>query len=108
MQEESYAIALQNISEFYVVVTKKIENPLPTSIARKIVKDIIDFNNWQVISYDEASLITAIDMGIKYKIHYWDSLLCATMKQNGINGIYTENVKDFDKVPWVTAINPME
>lgn len=107
-QEVSYAISLQNLSEFFVIVTQKIEKPLSKEIVKKIVKDIIDFNNWQVIGFDNASIIAAIDLNIKYKIHYWDALLCATMKQNGITSIYTENAKDFEKIPWVTAVNPMK
>lgn len=107
MREVSYAIALQNLSEFYVIVTQKIERPLSSEIARKVVKDIIDFNNWKVIGFNEASIIAAIDLSLKYAIHYWDALLCATMKQNGITGIFTENVRDFEKVPWITVVNPM-
>ncbi len=38
---------------------------------------------------------------------FWDSLLAATMKENNIFNIYTENIKDF-KVPWINAINPVE
>ena len=38
-------------------------------------------------------------------MHYWDSLLAATMKQNGIFSIYTENTKDF-KPKWLNAVNP--
>jgi predicted nucleic acid-binding protein len=37
LREVSYAISLQNLSEFYVVVTKKIESPLPHEIAGKIM-----------------------------------------------------------------------
>lgn len=107
MREVSYAIALQNLSEFYVIVTQKIEKPLTGEIAKNIVKDIIDFNNWQVIGFDENAVIAAIDLSMKYGIHYWDALLCATMKQNEITGVYTENVKDFERVPWIKAVNPM-
>jgi len=107
-REASYAIALQNLSEFYVVVTKKIEKPLSNETARKVIKDIIDFKNWQVLGINEISLITAIDLCSKYKIHYWDALLCAAMKQNEINNIYTENIKDFKKIPWIKAVNPMQ
>ncbi len=106
MQKAYYAIALQNLSEFYVVVTKKIEHPLPKEIVKKIINDIIEFNNWQVLGLDETSIIIAIDLSIKYKIHYWDALLCATMKQNGVTNVLTENTKDFDKIPWITAVNP--
>ena len=105
-QETSYAIALQNLSEFYVVVTKKIDNPLSKEIAKNIINDIIEFNNWQVLELNETSIITAIDLSIKYNIHYWDAILCATMKQNGITNVFTENTKDFGKIPWMTAVNP--
>jgi predicted nucleic acid-binding protein len=107
-QEISYAIALQNLSEFYVIVTLKIEHPLSGEIARKIVRDIIDFKNWQVIGFNDASVMAAIDISMKYGVHYWDALLCATMKQNGITSIFTENMKDFGKVPWIKAVNPMD
>ncbi len=108
MQEVSYAIALQNISEFYVVITKKIERPLSNEEAKKIIRDIIDFNNWRILGLNEISIIMAIDLCAKYQIHYWDALLCAVMKQNDINNIYTENLKDFEKIPWITAVNPMQ
>lgn len=108
MGEVSYAIALQNLSEFYVIVTKKIENPIPDRTARKIVRDVIDFNNWNVIDLNEDSLLMGIDLSIRYNIHYWDALLCAVMKSNGITNVYTENTKDFEKVPWIKALNPMD
>ncbi len=106
-REVSYAIALQNLSEFYVVVTKKIERPLSNVKAKRIIGDIVDFKNWRVLGLNEISIITAIDLCAKYQIHYWDALLCATMKQNEVNNIYTENVKDFEKIPWMTAVDPM-
>jgi len=52
--------------------------------------------------------MTAIDICIQYNIHYRDALLCATMKHNGITNIFTENLKDFVKVPWIAAVNPMQ
>lgn len=108
LREVSYAISLQNLSEFYVVVTRKIEAPFPHEIARKIIKDIINFNSWKVIRFDDKTLLSAIDISIQFNIHYWDALLCATMKQNGITNIFTENIKDFVKVPWITTVNPMD
>lgn len=106
MQETSYAIALQNLSEFYVVVTKKIEHPVSKDIAKKIITDIIEFDNWQVLGTNETSVTTAIDLSIKYQIHYWDALLCAAMKQNEITNVFTENTRDFGKIPWIKAVNP--
>lgn len=107
MQDVTYAISLQNLSEFYVVVTRKIEHPVAKDIAKKIITDIIEFDNWQVLGLNETSVITAIDLSVKYQIHYWDALLCAVMKQNEITNVFTENTKDFEKIPWITAVNPL-
>ncbi|MCX9084024.1 MAG: PIN domain-containing protein [Candidatus Methanoperedens sp.] len=107
MREVSYAISLQNLSEFYVTVTRKIESPLPAEIAKKIISDIINFNSWKVIKFDDKTIMTGINICMKYNIHYWDALLCATMKHNGITNIITENIKDFVKVPWIEVVNPM-
>ncbi len=30
------------------------------------------------------------------------------MLENGIDTIYTENVKDFEKIPGIRAVNPFE
>ncbi|KAF5419137.1 MAG: PIN domain-containing protein [ANME-2 cluster archaeon] len=104
---EEYAISIQNLSEFYVIVTKKIQYPISSIIARQIIQDIIDFSNWQVLDFNSGTLISAMKLNSKYNIHYWDALICATMLENGINCIYTENVKDFDKIPGLTVVNPI-
>jgi predicted nucleic acid-binding protein len=38
-------------------------------------------------------------------LHFWDALLAATMNENGISTIYTEDCH-FEKVPGLTVINP--
>jgi len=76
---------------------------VPRSTRRKVLH-----GSAYVISFNEDTVINAIDISVKFKIHYWDSLLCATMKQNGITGLYTENEKDFKKIAWITVVNPMD
>lgn len=41
----------------------------------------------------------------EHDMHFWDALLAATMRRNGIFNIYTENAKDF-KASWISAVNP--
>ncbi|RLI90490.1 MAG: hypothetical protein DRO95_06115 [Candidatus Altiarchaeales archaeon] len=105
--ETEYAISLQNISEFYVIITRKVENPIPIQNARSIVKDIIDFNGWRKINFTQNTIISAMNINKRYKIHYWDALLAATMRENDIFSIYTENESDFKKIRWLDVINPI-
>ncbi len=39
---------------------------------------------------------------------YWDALLVATMKRNGIHAILTEDEQDFKKFPSLKVINPFK
>jgi len=42
------------------------------------------------------------------KVSIWDSLIAETALENGIVKIYTENLKDFKKIPGLKVVNPME
>jgi predicted nucleic acid-binding protein len=104
--EVKYAVSLQNLSEFFVVVTSKVENPMTARQARERVSRIIGFANWVKLVPDTETVLSAMDINSKYGVHYWDSLIAATMRQNGISRIITENTGDFEKVPWLEVINP--
>ena len=104
---EKYSISIQNLSEFYVVITKKIENPVPIEMAKEIIEDIIEFQNWILMDYDPRTILSAIELNRVYKVHYWDALIAATMRENKIFSIYTED-GDFKNIPWLNVINPLE
>ena len=104
---EKYSISIQNLSEFYVVITKKVEKPVPMETAREIIGDIIEFQNWIVMDYDAHTILSAIEINMMYEVHYWDALIAATMRENKIFCIYTEN-GDFKSIPWLKVINPFE
>ena len=105
--KEKYSISLQILSEFYVVITKKIENPVPVKTAKGIIAYIIEFQNWVVINYDACTILSAIGINMTHEVHYWDALLTATMRENNIFCIYTED-GDFKSIPWLKVINPFE
>jgi predicted nucleic acid-binding protein len=86
--EEKYAVSIQNLSEFYVVVTGKIENPLPPEVAEKRIEGMIEYTGWVKIKPDVDTISHATKVSRKYRIHYWDALLAATMKESGISKIY--------------------
>jgi predicted nucleic acid-binding protein len=105
--KRKYAVSVQNLSEFYVVVTKKIQNPIPDKLAKRFIELIIDFQGWHVLNINGHTIASAIDICNKYDIHYWDALLAATMRENNVFCIYTED-SDFDKISWLKVVNPFE
>lgn len=107
-REIKYFTSSQNLAEFLYVVTEKIEKPLELEDAKKIINDIINFSNWVVLSYNKKTILKAMDIKILNNMHFWDALLIATMLENNIFNIYTENEKDFIKVKNINAINPFK
>ena len=105
--KREYAVSVQNLSEFYVVVTGKIENPIPKAVARRFIQLIISFQGWVVVNFDANTVTSAIDINMQYGVHYWDALIAATMRENGIFSIYTED-DAFEDVPWLKVTNPFD
>ncbi len=105
-KKETFFISLQNISEFYNIVTTKIEKPLSKQEARKICYDLSRFSGFVKLVPNAQTLIEAMHLNEKYDLDYWDALIAATMRENHVSAIITENLKDFNKVPGINAVNP--
>ncbi|MBS3074933.1 PIN domain-containing protein [Candidatus Pacearchaeota archaeon] len=102
-KEIALAISNQNLAEFSVVSLKKLK--LNANIVKNIIRDISDFEGFKKISYKRKTILSAIDFSKEYQMSFWDSLIAATMIENGILNIYTENSRDF-KIPLLNIINP--
>jgi predicted nucleic acid-binding protein len=104
--EENLAVSIQNLAEFSVVMTEKIENPVPRAVVSKFIAAVAAYDGWQVITYGPETILAAHDLGRRYSLHFWDALIAATMRENRISVIYTEDAH-FGKVPGLSAINPV-
>ena len=103
--KESLAVSSQNLAEFVYVTTRKAK--LNLQEAKTFTGFIVDFHGFKKINYTSETVISAIEIAKEFKTSFWDSLLTATMRENGIYNIYTENANDF-KIPWIKAVNPMK
>ena len=99
------AVSVQNLAEFSVVMTEKAKNPVPDEIIARFIRDINSFDHWVVISYNPETIMEAVVIGHTYSLYFWDALLVSTMKQNGIDTIYSED-SHFQKIPFLTVVNP--
>ena len=104
-QPADYVVSYQSLREFASVSIKKAH--LSHEKIREYVTEfqyafgdlIID------LPMDIASATTIVDA---HKAPFWDSLLASTAFRHGIFTIYTENVKDFEKIPGIKPINPLK
>lgn len=105
-KEGGGVVSLQNLMEFFVVITKKVDSPVAVTEAKTIVEDFLKSDNWRIIDRDVDTFLSAIDIVSEYGIHLWDAVIAACMKENGIIDIVTENKKDFEKIPDIKVSVP--
>ncbi len=104
-RETEYSVSVQNLAEFSVVVTEKVEHSMPTDDVRRFVQAVAGFDGWHVVGYDGATIDRALELRERHAVHFWDALLAATMIGHGIDTVYSEDA-DLSRVPGITVVNP--
>jgi len=100
-----YVVSTQNLAEFSVVVREKVAHPVPSEDVRQLLSLIMRSRDWQVVGYSAKTLIRAHEIRDEYRFHFWDALLAATMEENTVRTIITEDAH-FRNVPWISVQNP--
>lgn len=105
---QNICIPYQCLIEFISTTTKRIERPFSIEQTLHIVAYYKDFGI-DIIYPKPTQLTTLLEIfkSTPYKNRLFDIAICATLKDNGINGIYTVNAKDFVDYPFLTVINPL-
>lgn len=91
-------ISIQNLNEFLRVTTSKKYGSVPLSIKEATEYVNIYKNNYLILYPKEKALTKNLELAEKYKItgsKIYDTFLVATMLENGIKTIVTNNTKDF-------------
>jgi len=94
----SICIPTQVLMEFVNVITRQnLEKPLSLSEAIDVVQDYIE-SGVSIINQRETQIQTFLDLlsSITTRKKIFDVALVATLKDNGISGLYTVNVGDFE------------
>lgn len=104
MEDGSLAISVQNLVEFSNVLSNKYSIK-----GSEINSRILDYKiSFSVLFYSMPTIIRANAIVDECGIDFFDALITATMEENQISIIITENESDFKKVPWLTVINPFK
>lgn len=101
-------VCVQNLMEFFVVITRKVTSPISVTVAKSIIDDMVKSESWKVIDRDIHTFLDAIDLVSQYHVHIWDATIAACMKEHGVAVIVTEDKNDFEKIPGIHVVVPFE
>lgn len=97
-------LSAQILSEFFVVVTRKIPDPLPVRDAVRSVENYL--RGRSVLAVTPALIYEALRGSEEHRMPYWDALVWATAKLNQIPAILGEDFQDGRVLEGVQFINP--
>lgn len=107
-------ISTQILGEFYVTLTRcfgGINAPLGPKEARKEIEEMLSSGIFILLPVTDIILrkafILSSEKGVK-GVNFWDVVVIATVLENEIPILYTENLKDFKKLTDVVAVKGLQ
>ncbi len=95
-------ISTQVLQEFFVNVVQKIPKPIDKKQAKEIVSD---FLKWHVVVNTGDSIIEAIDIFLKYRYSFWDSMIIEAAITGGAAVLVSEDLQEGQVISGVTIRN---
>jgi len=105
MENESAALSVQVLGEFFNVVTRQIKQPMTTDEAKEAIEL---FSNLLIQEIDLAMVERAIDSHKIYRISYWDALIVSAAERAGCKRILSEDWNDGQLYHSIPISNPFK
>jgi predicted nucleic acid-binding protein len=101
-KQQSGAVSMQVLQEFYNTVTRKLASPLPKDEARAIVED---FSYW-CIETTPDEIKRAFQIEDEARINLWDAMIIAAAIRSGATQILSEDLNPGQIIAGIQIENP--
>ena len=104
-QSQTAVLSAQVLGEFFVVVTRKIPQPMSPSEAAEVIAEL---GALEVMPLDFSLVQRAIVTQQKYGTSYWDSLIISAAERAGCVRIYSEDLNNGQLYHGIEVQNPFQ
>ena len=103
IENDTGAVSAQVFSEFFTVVTRRIQQPLSIEKAEHVIEQLAIL---PVVELDLALVKQAIGTCRRYQISYWDSLIVAAAERAGCTRIISEDLNPGQSYHGIAVVDP--
>jgi predicted nucleic acid-binding protein len=97
------SLSIQVLQEFFVVITRKVPQPLSIGEAAQIVEY---YSRWAVHSPEPKDLAAAIDIHKRLQVSFWDAMIIHSARRLNCRVLWTEDLSDGQSYAGVTVRHP--
>jgi predicted nucleic acid-binding protein len=97
------SLSIQVLQEFFVIVTRKVPQPLSIGEATQVLED---YSRWAVHCPEPKDLLAAIDIHQRFQVSFWDAMVIHSARRLGCRVLWTEDLSDGQSYAGVTVRNP--
>lgn len=98
----------QILLELFLVLTRKMKPPLTKEMASDIVKELIRSDGWKKVNYTYKTVHDALDIVEFHNVSLTDAIIARTAIENKVTKIFTENEREFSRIPNIKVVNPFK
>jgi predicted nucleic acid-binding protein len=98
-----FVLSAQILSEFYVVATRKLTQPVAEDVAAAAIDQL---SQLPIVSIDPALVKDAIELSRSAQVSYWDGLILAAATRGGCRRLLTEDLNDGQTIGSIQVENP--
>jgi len=101
--KDTFVVSSQVLSEFYVVVTRKLAEPLSDEDAQAMVQEM---GRLPVVPVDSELVLAAVAGSREWRISLWDALIVRAAEAAGCRHVLSEDLADRAAYGTVVVENP--
>jgi predicted nucleic acid-binding protein len=97
----------QILNEFYVSITRPTRPKALSHDAAVTAIQRLTATAAEVVPLTQETTLAALEAVPKYSMHFWDALIWAAARMQGVTTIYTEDFQHGREIEGVTFVNPL-
>lgn len=98
-------LSIQVFQEFYIIITRKVANPLSSAQASQIISHL---GAWRIHSPNTTDIQQAIDIQGRYQVSFWDAMILQSAIRLGCSTVWSEDLSAGQHYGTVVVSNPFE
>ena len=96
-------LSTQVLIEFYAVVTRKFDPPMPRREARTLVNT---YAAWPVVQVDPPLIVAASALEEQHAVSFWDALIIEAARRAGASRLVSEDLQHGRRIAGLVIANP--